>query len=328
MAKSINIERLEELMLNFHRTFHPELVKRFKEKRSLTQFFKTATAIKDRIVFSQFEIGEVAQAYQPGWTPKGQLDIIPEEYIIKYMKVDKEIDPNELRQTYLADVIPGATAEENEIVRLFYKEMMARSAEDTDSALIRGKYKAPTIGVPGKALEMVDGLLEVTKQFMDKGKITPFSADNMDETNTCTVLKDLWKQVPEEYRNNPKLRCYVFGNTWTNYVDSYEANYGTLHEQQNKKYIRNTQCPLVVLPNGAGSNMVLFTMEGNIRLFANRPADQFKFEVQKNKRMLDYMQDWAAGIGYVIVGKPEKPESQYVWCNEFDYLSELEDTDE
>jgi hypothetical protein len=319
--KTISIERLAELMLNFHRVFYPELVKRFREERRLTQLFRTVAAIKDRIVFSSFEVGEVAQAYQVGWTPKGQLDISPEEYMVRYMKVDKEVDPNELRQTYLADVIPGATAEENEIVRLFYKDMMTRSAEDTDRALIQGKYKAPTAGVAGSAMEMVDGLLEVTKRFVDSGKIAPFAADSMDETNTCLALRELWKELPEKYRYNPKLRCYLFNNTWDKYVESYEANYGTLQDKQDKKHIRNTQCPVQVLPHGEGSDMVLFTMEGNIRLFNNRPADAFKFEVQRDKRMLNYMQDWAAGIGYVIAGREDKPESQYVWCNEFDYLN-------
>ena len=32
------------------------------------------------------------------------------------------------------------------------------------------------------------------------------------------------------------------------------------------------------------------------------------------------MMDWAAGIGFVIVGEAENTDNQYVWCNDFDYI--------
>ena len=66
--------------------------------------------------------------------------------------------------------------------------------------------------------------------------------------------------------------------------------------------------------------MVLFTMDKNIRLIDNDPNDAFTFEVEKEKRMINYMMDWAAGICFVIVGEAENPENQYVWCNNFDYI--------
>jgi hypothetical protein len=279
------------------------------------------SAVKDRVIFTQTDVGEIAQASQKGWTPKGELRITPEEYMVRYLKVDKEIDPNELRQTYLADYIPGATAEENEIVRGFYRDMVVRAGEDTDVALINGKYVAPTPGVPGPAINMVDGLKEIVKKFVDKGQITPFDSSDFDESNACEALRELWKQIPERFRYSPKLRCYVFDGTWDMYRENYDMTYGLLNvNNSTPTRIHNTSCEIVTLPHGGASNMVLFTIENNIRLIDNRPEELMKFEVQKNRRLLEFMMDWAAGMGIVVVGEPDVPENQYVWCNEFDYI--------
>jgi hypothetical protein len=318
---TINVDKLVELSLNFHRVFLPDLFKIYREGRRLRSHFKTVAAIKDRVVFKQVEVGEVAQAYQKGWTPKGDLRITPEEYMIRYMKVDKDIEPNDLRQTYLADYIPGAASEENELIRKFYQEMVLRAAEDTDNALINGKYAAPTAGEPGGALDMVDGLKEVVKSFVNKGQITPFESEQLDESNACTTLRELWKQIPPRFRYSPKLRCYIFDATWDLYRENYDMTYGLLNVNNNTPTrIHNTSCEVVVLPYGGVSDMALFTMDGNIRLIDNQPSDLMRFEVQKDKRTFNFMMDWAAGIGFVVAGKSDVPEEQFVWCNEFDYL--------
>jgi hypothetical protein len=320
---TITVERLVELSLNFHRLFKKELFQKYRESRRLRKFFKTVAAVKDRIVFTQVDVGEVAQAYQKAWTPKGELRITPEEYMLRYLKVDKEIDPNELRQTYLADYLAGATAEENELVRNFYMNMVVRAAEDTDNALINGRYVAPTTGVAGSALEVVDGLKEVVKKFVDKGQITPFECDAIDESNACSALRQLWMQIPTPHRYSPKLRCYIFDGTWDMYRENYDMVYGVMNvNNSTPTRIHNTSCEVVVLPYGGVSNMALFTMEGNIRLLDNQPSDLMRFEVQKDKRTFSYMQDWAVGIGFVMAGRPDSPEDQAVWCNEFDYIAE------
>lgn len=322
---NISIERVEELMLDFHRKKYNDLLQKYRDSRQLRSIFPTVTAIKDKVLFTEMEVGEVAQGYQAGWTPKGDLRLRPEEYQIRYIKVDKTIDPNSLRQTYLADMIPGAKSEEHEIVRKFYMGMMQRAAQDTDVALVQGKYAAPATGTPGAAIAMVDGLQEVVKGFVAKKQISPFRVtDAMDETNTCVVVRDLWKQIPEAFRYSPALKCYMFDGTYDNYLQSYDANYGTMrdYDPAARRYIRNTNCQIVRVPYGAVSNMVLFTMENNIKLMDNNPSDAFSFDVQKDKRLLNYMMDWAAGICIAIVGEAGNPDNQYVWCNDFEYIKD------
>lgn len=320
---NINIKQMEELMLNFHLTKYPQLLQKFRDSRRLRSIFPTVTAIKDKVVFTEMEVGEVAQAYQKSWTPKGDLNLIPEMYQLRYMKVDKTIDPNSLRQTFMADVIPGAQSVDHEVVRKFYGGMMERTARDTDNALVNGKYVAPTAGTAGSSLQMVDGLKEVVKGFVDKKQITPFKMETaLDETNTALVVRELWKQIPAAFRYNIDLKCYMFDSTWDKYTESYDANYGTVRDFSEKKrhFVRNTECEIIRIPYGGASDMVLFTMDKNIRLIDNDPGDAFNFTVEKEKRLINFMMDWAAGIGMVIVGEAENPENQYVWCNDFDYI--------
>lgn len=322
-STKINIKRVEELMLNFHLTRYPDLLQKYRDSRKLRDIFPTVTAIKDKVVFTEMEVGEVAQAYQAKWTPKGDLNLVPEEYQVRYMKVDKTIDPNSLRQTYMADAIPGAKSTEHEIVRKFYGSIMERAGRDTDNALVNGKYVDPTQGTAGGSLQMVDGLKEVIKGFVTKKQIIPFtmSAD-MDDTNACLIVRELWEKIPEAFRYNIDLKCYMFDSTWDKYTQSYDANYGTIRDfsEEKRHFVRNTDCEIVRIPYGGASDMVVFTIDKNIRLIDNDPNDAFTFEVEKEKRMINYMMDWAAGIGFVIVGEAENPENQYVWCNNFDYI--------
>lgn len=310
-------------MLNFHLTRYPDLLQKYRDSRRLRDIFPTVTAIKDKVVFTEMEVGEVAQAYQAKWTPKGDLNLVPEEYQVRYMKVDKTIDPNSLRQTYMADALPGAKSVEHEVVRKFYGSIMERAARDTDNALVNGKYVAPTEGTAGSSLQMVDGLKEVIRGFVAKKQITPFTMSAaMDDTNACLIVRELWEQIPAEFRYNVDLKCYMFDSTWDKYTQSYDANYGTIRDfSENKRhFVRNTDCEIVRIPYGGASDMVVFTMDKNIRLVDNDPNDAFHFEVEKEKRMINYMMDWAAGIAIVVVGEAGNAENQYVWCNNFDYI--------
>lgn len=312
-------------MLDFYRQNYSSILQKYKDSRRLRDIFPTVTAIKDKVVFTEAEVGELAQSYQPDWTPKGDLNLVPEEYQVRYMKVDKTIDPNSLRQTYLADAIQGATSQEHEIVRLFYKKNVERAAKDTDNALINAKYEKPTAGTAGSSLKMVDGLKEVIKGFVVKKQITPFKmSEPMDDTNACIIIRKLWEQVPAEYRYSPDLKCYMFDCTWDKYTESYDANYGTIRDfSEDKRHkVRNTDCEIVRIPGGVASDMVVFTMDKNICLIDNDPSDAFNFEIQKDKRMIDFMMDWAAGIGIMIVGEAGNPDNQYVWCNDFDYIKD------
>jgi len=321
--KTININKLVELMLDFHRTYYPQIVEKFRTARKLREIFGSVTAIKDRVVFTEAEVTEVAQAYQPDWTPKGGLSLTPEEYQVRYMKVDRDINPNDLRQTYLADMLPNAQSEEHEIVRLYYKKMLERSALDTDRALIKGKYVAPTKGQAGKSTEMVDGLIALVQSFVTKKQITPVKVGAINATNAVTQIKKLYKAIPEDFRENPLLKCYMFSGMWDAYFENHEATRGVMtdYAQQKKRVIPGTDCEIVILPHGGASDMVLFTMENNVKLIENEPSDLLKFTIEKAKRMLNYMQDWAAGICFVVVGEAGNAENQYVWCNDFTGLT-------
>lgn len=60
-STAINIKRMEELMLNFHLTKYPQLLQKFRDSRRLRDIFPTVTAIKDKVVFTEMEVGEVAR---------------------------------------------------------------------------------------------------------------------------------------------------------------------------------------------------------------------------------------------------------------------------
>lgn len=319
MAAEISIENVEELLLNFHLEVYPDILQKFWGYKSLRSIFPTVSAVKDEVVFTEADVSEMAQPYQFQWTPKGDLKLIPEKYQVRYVKADREIDPNSLRQTYLAGWLPGSIPAEHEIVRKFYDAMVKRFARDIDNALINGTYAAPTSGTAGAALAMLDGLATITKGFITKKQITPITdAGTIDDTTAAVTLRKMWSKIPAQFRYSPDLRCYVFDNVMDMYRSSFRAEFGqdTDFAMTRQMKIYDTDCPIVTLPYGGESKMVIFTMEGNITLIENDPQDVLRFDVQKEKRQFNFMMDSAAGIGYKIVGEAENPDNQYVWTND------------
>jgi hypothetical protein len=317
---TFTIEGLTEKMLNFHRVFYPDLLSKYYESRKLSSIFPTTIGISDKIVFTGLQVGEVAQSYQKTFTPKGELGIIPEEYTLRHLKVNKEIEPKELIGTYLSSYLKSDITEENEVLIRFYADMMLRAAEDIDIACINGTYVPITAGQPNAAINMIDGLKTLVNRFITEGKITPFDSDTITEENAAKVLNKLWRQVPARYQNNPRLRCYIGDGVWNKYRENFDHEYGILNvNNTHPEIIHNTNCRIVVVPYLGNSDMVLFTMDGNIRLLANNPSDAMRFRAQAIDHTIHYIQEWSAGIGIPFVGKVGgSAEDQMVWCNEFD----------
>ena len=301
----------------FHKKKYNDIVSKALEVNEIRKYFPVMTAVKDEVVITEADVNELAQGYQIQWTPKGVLKLTPEILKLRYFKVDKEIDPNQLRQTWEADRIPGAKAEEYPLVKYFFDKMLKRALLDSNVALIKGTYSAITTGVAGSSNDMVDGLLEYIAQQITATKITPETLGAITKANIGDKIETLMLSIPEEYRERP-LKVYMSKLMKRDYFFWYRENFALNTDYKGwSGKIDGTEAEIVGLPYMGASQRIIVTLPDNIILLENKPSEQYNFTIEREKRMINFLMDWAGGIGAKIVGPAGgDTTTQYIWTNE------------
>ena len=82
---------------------------------------------------------------------------------------------------------------------------MKRAAYDTALAVIKGKYKAPSSGTAGAAVDVCDGYLEFLSKAITDTKLTPVKTGNITEENIIDQVEALYQSIPEDRRSGDLL---------------------------------------------------------------------------------------------------------------------------
>lgn len=300
----------------------PEIRETMLTSMSLSEVFPVSYGENGLVRFSNRTVAHVAQPYKKGWHNKGEFKILPEEYPLKYTKVNDEFDPLELRSSYLAK-IAGITNEVDKMTILadaYFKDTAKRFGKDIDQTLINGKYKNPdSQTATGHHYEICDGLKEVIKTKRGEGKIGLLGDSNVvfTEENIGDELYSIYRELPEEVKESPDLVCYMYSaqvemyRKWYKIVNGLNTDYKGV-----ELVIDNTTIPIVVLPYGGSSNMVLFTFKENIRIFQADPEDLNRTTLGFVKDMYWVSMHATCGIGFVFCGVPNGTlDQQFVWLN-------------
>lgn len=311
-----------ELAVSFNviaRKDDKEIRQKLRKSISLSSIFKSTTGVRGKVRFTEMLVNSVTQPYQAGWQRKGGIKFTPNEYDLFYGKINDDFDPLALRDSYLGDIleIDNSTKVANKLAQLYFGAVVTKTGKENDDALINGVYKKPINGVPGHYLEVCNGLKHVIASEVAEGKIAKVGDNTViTSANAGSIMYRMWCELPEDMRFSPSLRCYTFSNTYQLFKEWFEEERGLMNNFNGvKNIIPNTDCPIVVLPNGRGSNMILFTVEDNIRLFDCNPADIKQTHAEYSKDEMHVSMHYGTGIGFVISGKASVDDEQYVWVN-------------
>lgn len=314
-----DVEKCTTLLGDYHRLNYRQIVKKYRESLSLASVFPVLGMVRDELVVTESIASEVMQPYQADFTPKGSLSFTPEILKTRYAKADITLDPNIFRATHLADYLEGAPSEEHELVRLAYDEFLSRAARDTDRAVIAGAYKAPSKGTAGNALDSCDGFLTFLSKAITDTKIAPTTTGNITEEDIVDQVEAVFMDIPEDMRSGD-LRCYMSNNLRRMYFRALRDRLGTNSDYKGwDGCVDGTDIPVVGLPYMGSSNRIAFSFHGNLRMLQFNPSDLFRFDAQKEKRVINFLMDWSLGFGAMICGlKGGTKADQYIWCNDVD----------
>jgi len=321
MANPVAFTQEESLRLTAQNN-DPQIRKTMLNSMKLSKIFPVSYGEKGIVRFSSRTVAHVAQPYKKGWHNKGEFKILPEEYPIRYTKVNDEFDPLEFRGTYLSQIagIDNEIDKMNIISEAYFNDTAERFGKDIDQALINGKYLSQDDpNATGHHYEICDGIKQVIKNKRAEGKIGLVGDSNvvLTEENIGDELYNMYKGLPEEVKESPDLICYLFYS----HVEMYKKWYKMVNAMNTdfsgvKLVIDNTEIPIETLPFGGQSNMVLFTFKDNIRTLQENPNDLTRTNVGLVKDMYWVSMHASAGLGFVFCGVPNGTlDEQFVWIN-------------
>lgn len=279
---------------------------------------KTASLAQSRIIkdtvyrFAKAELDSIVQAFQKGFTPKGDLTVEPRTIQLFHHKVDMLVEPDDIVESWLGFL---ENVNENDrskwpLVRYIMEVHMAeRIPDDLERyEYFKGVYAAPTTGVAPASGTAMNGLKKTLDDGITAGRVnqvllsaTPAAANMFD------VAEEFVDNIDEEYKDVP---MYLFMTTAarTNYLRDKRNTHGADTNYSDSKKLTidaYENIEIVNLPSMSGSTYMFATPKNNY--FHIRRQQGFKKpDVQKVDRQVKILTDWWEGLGFGL--------EELVWC--------------
>ena len=193
---------------------------------------------------------------------------------------------------------------------------------------IKGVRVEPTEGQSSPFINAADGLLKFVKRQLGLFKIRPFAMGEWTDSTISSYIYQMAGMVPPEWRDTGRVVCYMAPETLTKYHKNNETLYGGNTDYKGgEMYVKEyTNIKIVPVPNMGPSKRIIFTIDGNIRLFEDRPGEMFDINIEQQDWTLKVWSNWREGVWAYMVGKkyaslaeiPDDYSTQLIWCNDVD----------
>ncbi len=302
MADTMNIEDVKK-ELNEYISNNKDIVSAgvYSNEITLNKYCKTITAVKGKYPSFHKILGHVVQGWKAEWQKLGEAEFKHKMLKNFRQKVNFEIIPDEVLNTWLAELfVEGKTAEEHPISKHIMEDLMAKVVDDIEDLSQSGEYDALTSsGSYGNSIDGIEqqrqnALADVTHPAfkIPLNAITP--------VNILDEFKSFEKQLPKKTRKKVKY-VFVSDSIALEYADQYELTYGknvNYTEDGNIKTPR-LKFEIVGLPN-VPDNFFVATVDGNLARLIDIFDKPGVTDIQKQDYVLKIFMDWHLGYDFLI----------------------------
>jgi len=257
---------------------------------------------------AEADISELLQPFQKGWTPKGTAVLTPQRIIATKAKVDYEVYPDDIEDTwagFLAD--EDLNRKDWPVIRyLLENQLTPRLADDIETkALYHGVYVAPTTGVAGPASASMDGFRKIINDGVTAGTISPITMGAIppDDVDFVTYVEDFVQQILVRYRNQrmPLLMNEDLAFRYKNgFHQKYNVNYS--QDQQDMRVRHRNNINIVASPAMIGSEKLVMTPQSNMKKIIRRTKNIGQWGIEQEDRRVKVWTDFYLGLGFVLHG--------------------------
>lgn len=229
----------------------------------------------------------------------------PRHIEVEAIKRDLSFVPQLFEDTYLGSARkkgqnPGEDLPfEGHILRT----ILGGHAEELEEAFWQA-VKAGSI-VPGTTPmdECFDGFLqiiinEITGGGIPGAQVVPVSGGAYSLTNIVDTVETMWKVLNPAYKKMP-VDTYLSWENFTlfnqGYRELYGFNFGST-EDARRKLDFSMNATLIPLPGMGTSDRIVMTPRGNLHVAYDDLAEADLFQMEKNKRVIDFYMDFKVGV--------------------------------
>lgn len=271
------------------------------------KYCRTVSGYQDGQIYvsKAARIGEVSQAFQSKWTPKGTATFTPAKIVQRRHKFNFEFTPDD----FVGDWLGNMTDEANKnkanwpISRYLLQELLLPKIveEREEKKVFKGKHEGISTGVAGAAVSSVDGFGTIINNNIGVTINGISGIGILEEGSTYEQINAAAKQLPEGVKQSSNYLAFVSEEFLTDYLEGWEEANGTLVRilQEDKYIIKGTKIRLVGLPSMAGSGRFFFTKKKNmIRLIDKVTPEGLPVNFNINKYVVEFWGDWHESFGF------------------------------
>ncbi len=278
------------------------LLTALRQKSKTTSFAKPIIHDGTIYRFSNVVLGEIVQQFQKKFTPKGEVEFKPNEIRLRNLKIDLELHPDDVTETWAGFLMDKDTNERQNwplVKYILEKEVVPQLHNDMElKGYFKGSYVAPTTGTAGTTAAAIDGV----KKLLDAG-IADSSMQSV--ALSAAVSKANAFDMVEEFVENfdallegTKMRFYCDPKILRWYHQDKRNTHGTdVNYNPDKPVVDFSNCELIGLPSMAGDKYFWSTPVDNF-LYIRRKNGMNKPVIQPFDRSVKVMTDWWEGLGF------------------------------
>lgn len=279
---------------------NPDIVAQafYKGEVALNPHCKTITAVKGKFPSYYSIIGHVLQAFSPEWNSLGEASFKHKMMQNFHLKVNFELIPAEILNTWLADLYTeGKSAEQHPISKHIMEDLLGRVVDDIDVLSQTGDTTSSDVflkSMNGISKNIAIGLAD------PKHPIYKIPLTAITTVNILDQIKKFEKSLPKNTRKKVK-KIYMSTNLSMEFQDQYEQTYGTKVTYTDGDAFRTPLTKLDIVPlDNIAVNILFATVEGNL----GRMIDVFDkpqvTDIQKQDYKLKIFMEGHLGYDFLV----------------------------
>jgi len=296
--------------------------------------FNLESGYQDQSVLVNMWLDELSQADNTSSSfdnvVKGGYKFEP-EIITMYdvMFAHKFTDLKALEKQWIGDLNrEGSSTMKWSFVEYVMVESGKQLKNEQEIRWLKGVRKNPTANVPGTSLQASNGLLKFIKNEIALFKIKPFTVGEWTVSTIANYIYNSTKLIPAVLRDSGKLVLYMSVDALSSYHKNLEVLYGLNQDYKpNISYVKEYPgIKIVAIPNLGESKRMIWTIEGNIALFEDKPGEMLNFNFEQQDWTLKVWSNWKESVWAYRTGKkfasaaamPSDYSTQMIFCNDVD----------
>lgn len=313
MAETIDVAQIIQDFGNYYINQGQNMnrLRQVFRERSMTPSIFTPIITEDTVYRHAISrLGSIVQQFQKQWTPKGQLQFEPREIRLRNIKIDHELYPDEIKETWLGFLSTLTNEQDRKawpLIRYMLEmEVAPQKEQDMElNAYYKGKYANPVAGTAGDASKVLDGIKELLVVGTSFGNMNNYTSiiGALDESTVFDQVEAFAAEIHKNFNQLSGQQLFICLSPYWRYkylIDK-RQNLG-----QNINYDANNltidflpNMTIVGLPSMNGTDDMFASPKANM-LYCRRSNGMSAVRVENVDRKVKLYTDWYEGLGFAF----------------------------